>query len=87
VDAKLRIDLNEQVDVVGHDFEFDQIGLGLSHDVLKDFLQPLVHSGRQNRTSILRAPHDVVLASIDDVSVALVLHASIIQIEAIESTS
>ena len=86
VDAELRIDLNEQVDVVGHDLKLDQLRLGLVDDVSQDFLEPFIHAGSQNRTPELRAPHDVVLAGIDDVSVALVLHASIIQIEAIEST-
>ena len=64
MDTELRINLNKQVYVVGHDFELDQFRSGFGDDVLKDLLEALfVDSGSQNRTSILRAPHYVVLAA------------------------
>ena len=77
MDPELRIDFHEQLDVIGHDFEFDQLGSGLGDDIPKDFLEPFVRTGSQDRTPELRAPHDVVLAGIDDGPVAFVLHASI----------
>ena len=36
VDAELRIDLDEQVDVVGHHLEFDHLGFGLGDDFADD---------------------------------------------------
>ena len=71
--------------MVWHDLKLKQLRLGFVDDV-KNFLEPFINAVSQNRTPELGAPHDVVLAGRDDVSVALVLHASIIQIEAIEST-
>jgi hypothetical protein len=73
------------VDVIWHDLKLNQLRLGFGDDVLKDFREPLVYASSQNRTPELGAPHDMVLAGIDDVTVALVLHSSIIQIEANES--
>ena len=74
MDAELGIDLDEQVDVIRHDLEFDQFGSRLVGYGLDDRLEPFVYPIDQDRTTKLGAPHDVVLAGIDDVSVALILH-------------
>jgi hypothetical protein len=85
VDSELRINLDEQVDVVWHDLDLDQFGFGLRHDFGDDCLEPGVDLIDQDGATKLRTPDDVVLAGVDDVSIALVSHALIIQHQAIES--
>jgi hypothetical protein len=77
---------HEQVDVIGHDFDVQQLGSRLDHHVHEDFLEPEIDALSQDGTTKLRAPDDVVLARIDDVPVALVVHVLIIQLCAVEST-
>jgi hypothetical protein len=85
VDDELRIDFHEQVNMVGHHLDTEQRGLRLRRHVANDLLQPFVYLIDQDGAAEFRAPHDVVLAEIDDVSIALVLHILIIYYVGIES--
>ena len=86
VDAKPRINLNQQMNVVGHDLHLDQPGPSLRDDLSRDLLKPRIDALDQHGPPKLGAENDVVLARVDDVPIALVLHASIIQRRRIEST-
>jgi hypothetical protein len=84
VDAELGIDLHEQVDVIGRDLDFDQLGAGLGNHIPKNRLESLVHAIDQYRTPELRASDDAVFTRIDDVLIALVVHSLNIQAWLIE---
>jgi len=73
--AELRIDLNQKMNVVRHHLHFDQFTSSIVGDVLQDGFQSFVNPFNQNFPPIFRTPDDVVLARIDHVSVASVLHA------------
>jgi hypothetical protein len=79
MDAELRIDLHEQMNVVGYHFQLDQLRMGLGNDFSDDRLEPGINALDEDGTAVFEAPNDVVLARVDEVSVALVLHTLIIQ--------
>lgn len=74
VDAELRIHLHQHVDVVRHNLHLDDVDAQLGRDLRRDLLEAPVHALDQYAPAILRAPYHVVLARVDDVVVALVLH-------------
>lgn len=85
VDTELWIDFHQDVDMVGHNLYFKKIGARLGCNLTDNLLESSVYTTHEHRSPKLGAPHDVVFAGIDDASVALVLHALIIQVSAIES--
>jgi len=72
MNPKLRVYFDEQVDVVGHNFQCDDFGSILGCRLSQNLLQSLCNRLYQNRPPILWAPHDVVLAAINHIVVRLV---------------
>jgi len=62
MDTKLRVALDEQVDVVGHRFEFDNFTVTFFADFLDNLFKTSLDVACEYMASILRAPNDVVLA-------------------------
>jgi putative transposase len=84
VDAELRVDTNEQVDVVWHGLDFHELGSYVIADLLDDLNKPLVHwswvatdwrvgdgrvLARDDAATVLGAPDDVEIAAVDHVLV------------------
>ena len=69
VDAVLRVALDEEVDVVGHRLQLDEVALTLFADFTDEFFEPLVHGSLDDGAAVLGAPHHVVRAAVDDVVV------------------
>jgi hypothetical protein len=70
VDAELGIYLTQYVHVVWHYFQLDDFSLQLGHCLVDDLLQTYIHTSHQYRTPVLGAPDNVVLAGINDITVA-----------------
>ena len=73
MDAELRIDLHEDMHMVGHDLHFDDVRLEVRCNILEDSFEPDIYSIHQDRPPILRAPYHMVFAGVDDVVVGLVV--------------
>jgi hypothetical protein len=73
--------------MIGHYFQFDDFRFKFCSNLMQDFYQPTIHTLYQNETTVFRTPDNMVLARIDNVSIALVpnicSHADIIQQTAI----
>jgi hypothetical protein len=77
VNAELRIAANEQMDVIGHDLQLDEV-LPPALDLLSENrFEPFIYRWHEHLASVLRAEDDVISTDIDDVVVAAhVSHAS-----------
>ena len=79
VDAELWVDADEEVDVIRHGLELDELGTRLRADLGNDLLQAGVDASAlvvdDDRSAVLRAPHDVVGTAKDDVAVGAQAHA------------
>jgi len=73
MDAELRIDGDEKMDMVRHDFHLDDFGPPFRCHVLQNSLQTLIDALDQYPPPILGAPDDMVLAGIHDVAAGLEL--------------
>ncbi len=85
VDTKLRIYLKEQMHMVGHDFQPKDVALEFRTDALDEVFQAARNLLDKYRSTVLRAPHNMVLARVDHVVIGLVpdgilTHKAIIQI-------
>jgi len=72
MDAKLRIHIHQQVNMIRHDFELDQLGVASRAHPRDDLFQSLVRAVHQHRSAVFWTPHDVELAREHDVAVAAV---------------
>ncbi len=78
VDGQLRVDLEQQLDMVGRDLHLDDVEAEVGRDLAGYLPEALVDPVHQDGTAVLRAEDHVVPAAADDVSVALAFHAGII---------
>jgi hypothetical protein len=69
VDAELRIDAHQNVYMVGHNLNLDQVAPRFGGHIAQDLFQPFVDAIYQHATPILRAPNDMVSAYVGDVVV------------------
>jgi hypothetical protein len=80
---ELWITLNQQVDVLRHDFHTQDFCLMLFTNLTDDLFQPCSHLPYQDLAPILRAPDDMILARVVHSMIGLVCylcsHAKIIQ--------
>ena len=60
---------DEQVYMVRHDLQLDEVGAAFVAHLADDGLESVVDGVGENGTPVLGAPHDVVVAAIDDVAV------------------
>ena len=80
MDAELRVDADEEVDVIGHSFELDQLRTELHANLGDDLLQAGVNAPTlvvdDDLASVLWAPHDVVGATEYDVVIGSRSHTT-----------
>ena len=62
VNAELRVAIDEQVDVIRHDFLFEDYRIPFPAYLREDRLEPVIHAGDQHLPAVLRAPDDVEFA-------------------------
>ena len=74
MNAKLRIDFNQEMYVVRHDFEFKNVGLMLRRHFADQFFEPRVGAIDQDFAPLFRAPDDVIFTRADDVSIRFAVH-------------
>jgi hypothetical protein len=67
VDAVLRVDVDEEADMVGHDLQLNDLRALLRRGLVENMLWPHTHVPDEDRAAVLGAPHDVVGAEMDDV--------------------
>lgn len=72
VNAVLRIDVDQQVHVIWHHLEFDQISIARQAHARNNDFKRLVHAINQHGATVLRAPHDVVFARKEYVAIGTV---------------
>ena len=71
----LRGHFDEQVDMIRHHLQFEDLGVALGGGLAKDALQPFFQVSHQNAAPVFGAPDNGVLARINHVVVALVFHS------------
>ena len=69
VDSELRINLNQQMYMVWHDFHFKDFGVNLGDGLLNQLLQPLSDFSNEALAPIFRTPDNMVFARENDVLV------------------
>jgi hypothetical protein len=72
-DPELGIDFAQQVNMIRHDFQFNNLGLGVDGNLVDDFFTSNRDSFVQYLATIFRTENDVVLARVHDVSIRFVL--------------
>jgi hypothetical protein len=68
----LWVHINEQVDVIGHDFQLQQLCSYVSTDLGDNGLERHVNPIDQDRTAVLGTPDDVIFTGIHDVVIRFV---------------
>lgn len=72
MDAVLGVHINKQMHMVWHHFQLDELRLASAahsgHDLFERFVGPI----NQYRATVLRAPHNVVLARKNDVAIGAI---------------
>lgn len=69
--AELGVYLTQEVCVVGHHFQFDDLGLQSGCRLVDELFQARVHTVHEHGAAVLGTPDDMVLAGVGDVSVGL----------------
>jgi len=75
--SELRIDLNQVVDVVGHDRGFEQNAARFLGNFGNDLLGPSIDANDQHLAPVLPTKEQMVLTRKDDVAIRSVLHPGI----------
>lgn len=70
---ELRINTDEHMYVVRHRFDLDQVASSFLTDFGRDGFEPVAYVRCEDLASVLRAPHHVVGAGVDDVQIRFVL--------------
>ena len=72
--AELRIDINQEVNVIRHNLGLNQDAVRLLDHLGDDPLESPIDAFDQNRAPVFRAKNYVVLARKDDVAVRSIIH-------------
>ena len=70
MDTEVWVTPNEQVDVIGHDFHFNELLSPLLYTLLDDSFQAGINPVDEHLTPILGAKDDMIVTSIGNISVA-----------------
>ena len=62
MDAELRICFNEKMDMIRHDFQFNDFRLTFFRDFAKDHFQAFIHTVNEYAPTIFWTPHNMVFA-------------------------
>jgi len=84
VNTELGVTFNQQMHVIGHDFQAEDLGMMFLADLPNDGRQPCRNVCFKHLATVFGTPYDMVLARVVDVAVGLVgdlAHASSIQHE------
>jgi hypothetical protein len=74
VDAVLGIDLDQKMNVVGHDFQLDNLRLSLFCDLSNQTFETVFDGTDQYLSSVLWTPNNMVFARVDHVVVGSIAH-------------
>ena len=72
-DPELRINFAEQMNVLRHDFQLDDLGLGFRRNFVNNLFKPSGDRLVQHFSPVLRTENNVVRARVHDISVRLIL--------------
>src|SRR5260370_10291516 len=72
MNGKLRVHADEQMDMVGHHFQFLNLGLLLLANLTDDLFQPCLNRLHQDFSPIFGTPDHMIVAGIGHLPVALV---------------
>jgi hypothetical protein len=72
--AELRIDINQEVNVIRHNLGLNQDAVRLPDHLGDDPLESPIDAFDQNRAPVFRAKNYVILARKDDVAVRSIIH-------------
>jgi hypothetical protein len=72
--AVLGIDFHQEVDVFGHDFQFENLGTRFSTDALNNLFKPVVNVVDQHRSPVLGTSDNVIFAGVDHVVIRFVVN-------------
>ena len=81
MDTKLRVNINEHVNVVRHNLQFKKFDRKLMAHGDNKFFKPSLNCLDEDFTAILRTPNDMIFAGINDITIRFILHVCIIQEE------
>ena len=76
MNAKLRIDFNQEVHVIRHEFQFKDVCPMLRRHFADQFFEPNVGAIVQDIAPLFRTPDDVIFTRVDDVSIRFVVHGT-----------
>ena len=79
MNAKLRVNINEQMNMVRHNFQINKFNLKLLRHRRNKLLETYSNSINQNLSAVLRTPNDMIFAGIYDIMIRFILHVCIIQ--------
>src|SRR3989442_1644078 len=72
MDAQLRIDTYQQMDMIEHHFEFFNLGVVFFADLANDLFQPIIDRRHEHLPPVFGTPDHMIVTSIEHVPVALV---------------
>lgn len=72
--SQLRIDIKQNVNVVGHDLALKQETVRFLANLTDNLLEPLINASNQDRASVFRAKNHVVLARKNNAPIRSIIH-------------
>ena len=72
MNSELRINFTKHMNVIGHDFKFDDFTFQFISDLLNDFLQPSIYAVYKYLAAILRTENNMVLAGVNNMTIAFI---------------
>jgi hypothetical protein len=72
MNPKLRNNFTKEMDVIGHDFKFNDLTFQFISHLLNDFLQPNLYAVYQYLAAILRTEYNMVPAGVKNILIAFV---------------
>lgn len=73
--AKLRINLTKDMDMIGHNFHFNDLGTRLVSGFENNNLQTFIYSFDKDLSPVLRTKDDMIFAGVNNVMVRLIFDA------------
>ena len=70
----LRVYLNQQMDVVGHNLQFQNVCADAFSNTIYQFLQSRFYLTNQNLTPVLRTPDNMIFTGIDNIPIRFIFH-------------
>jgi len=74
MDPVLRVDVDQNMDMVGDHFQLQQLGVLFLADLIENLLQPFVGAIIKHGTSVFWTPNHMISESVYNVLIMFVLH-------------